>query len=759
MRRLRARGSILLFVVPLLGRADSFDDLRQRWQQELIGGASVDTTIPQVRSRLASIQSAGKTYWASLQKSATRQTLWTDASSATVSANISTSYSRLHAMAIAWATPGQTLYQDPGLLADLISGLDWMDAHRYNSGSKEYDNWYDWEIGSPADLVDIAVLLEGQLSADQLSRYMAAVERFDSNPADLEVDTTKAVSTGANLTDKCKIALLRGALVKEPAKIMLAVQDLSPVFAYVTASDGFYVDGSFIQHTHHPYTGSYGLQLLSDVAELLNLLAGSPWDVTDPGRANVSSWAFQSFAPLIYEGAMMDMVRGRAISRYSSSDHVIGHSVIAALLRFSGSASSGDAAAFQSDIKRWLQDDTSLDYSVSLALDQIGTASGILNNGAVTAADLPTGSRVYASMDRALHLRPTWAAGIAMHSTRIYNYESINNENLKGWHTGDGMTYLYNADLTQFSGSFWPTVDPQRLPGTTVVAGSTPRQSQLGGSNAVGGASVDGYSAVMMQLNPDGRLLNAKKSWFLLDDELVALGADIGSTAPGATVETIIDSRRLTPDASFTADPNGAWANLASSTPGASIGYYFPDGAPWQSLNAPRSGAWRDLNSGGPTTVLTAQYQTLWFDHGVAPAGATYSYILLPGMGADDTAAYAGAPGVQIVENDATAQAVIHAGLGIQAVNFWAAGQLVAGISSDGVASVVAHQSNGSLNLAVADPTQANNGVIHIEIATPASAVVSQDDGVSVDQLTPTVQLSISVKGAHGKSFHASLSL
>jgi hypothetical protein len=49
---------------------------------------------------------------------------------------------------------------------------------------------------------------------------------------------------------------------------------------------------------------------------------------------------------------------------------------------------------------------------------------------------------MYASMDRAVHLRPTWAAGIAMHSTRIYNYESVDSENLKGWHTSDGMFYL-----------------------------------------------------------------------------------------------------------------------------------------------------------------------------------------------------------------------------------------------------------------------------------------------------------------------------
>jgi hyaluronate lyase len=586
---------------------------------------------------------------------------------------------------------------------------------------------------------------------------MAAVDRFDSNPSIIIVNS---VSTGANLADKCKNALLRGLIVKDPARVTLAVNDLTPVFAYVTSSDGFYLDGSFIQHTRHPYNGSYGLVLISDVANLLYLLAGSQFDVTDPGRANVPQWVTNSFAPLIYEGAMMDMVRGRAISRSSSPDHVVGHSVIASLLRFTQFAAPADATPLLAMIKRWLIDDTSQNYSVSLPLDLIGTANALLNDGTVMPADLPSSSRIYASMDRALHLRPTWAAGIAMHSTRIYNYESINNENLKAWHTGDGMTYLYNADLTQFSDAFWPTVDPQRLPGTTVIAGSTEKQSQTGGSSAVGGASADGYSAVMMQLNPVGKQLNAKKSWFLLDTELVALGADIRSTAPGATVETIIDNRKLATGSSFTTDPNGAWASLTSGNPAVSIGYYFPDGAPWQQLSETRTGTWQAINAGGSATKLTANYQTLWFDHGPLASGATYSYILLPGMASDATAAYAASPNVQIVENDAIVQAISNPTLGIQAANFWATGgATAAGITSDSIASVLVHQSNGAITIAAADPTETNTGVIHLEIANAAASILTQDDAVTVDQLSPTIRLSVNVKGANGKTLITTLEL
>jgi hyaluronate lyase len=547
--------------------------------------------------------------------------------------------------------------------------------------------------------------------------------------------------------------------VKDSTKIALAVGALGPVFEDVTSGDGFYNDGSFIQHKGHPYTGSYGLELLDDIANLLYLLAGSQWDVPPATRARLPHLVNDSFAPLIYEGAMMDMVRGRAVSRASSSDHAAGHTAIAALLRIAQFASPDLALPLQRAIKRWLVDDAVPDRTPSLPLDLIGEAVRLLNDSSISPADLPSASRVYASMDRALHLRPAWAAGVAMHSTRILNFESIDQENLHGWHTGDGMTFLYDADLLQFSDSFWPTVDPQRLPGTTVIAGSKPGQSKFGGSDVVGGASLDGYSAVMMQLDPDGHELQTKKSWFFLDDELVALGADIQSTSSAGRVETIVENRRLTSSTTFATDPNGAWAHLQSSVPGASIGYVFPDGAPLLPPSEDRTGAWHDINGGGSKTHLTAQYQTLWFDHGLVPAGATYSYIVLPGKSADETAAYALAPGVEIVENDAAAQAVTHSGLGIQAANFWTAdGQPVAGISSDSIASVLVHLENGLLNIAVSDPTQANSGIVHLEIAAAGSAVLSKDAGITIDQIAPTVRLSVDVRGSQGKTFRVSLS-
>ncbi|WP_162515467.1 polysaccharide lyase family 8 super-sandwich domain-containing protein [Aeromonas sobria] len=43
----------------------------------------------------------------------------------------------------------------------------------------------------------------------------------------------------------------------------------------------------------------------------------------------------------------------------------------------------------------------------------------------------------------------------------------MNDENRKGWFTGDGATYIYNTDLSQYT-DYWPLINPYHIAGTTV---------------------------------------------------------------------------------------------------------------------------------------------------------------------------------------------------------------------------------------------------------------------------------------------------
>lgn len=152
----------LLFCTSSL-RADEYDDLRLKWFDTIVG-AGYDPVDPVIAPKLTSIASSANSSWSSMDKSPTRTYLWSDLASTTVSSHITSNYGRLRAMALGYATPGSSLQGNAALLADLLSALDWMHANRYNSTKAIYDNWWDFEIGTPMHLGDIAVLLYGQLS-------------------------------------------------------------------------------------------------------------------------------------------------------------------------------------------------------------------------------------------------------------------------------------------------------------------------------------------------------------------------------------------------------------------------------------------------------------------------------------------------------------------------------------------------------------------------------------------------------------------
>ena len=72
---------------------------------------------------------------------------------------------------------------------------------------------------------------------------------------------------------------------------------------------------------------------------------------------------------------------------------------------------------------------------------------------------------------------------------------------------------------------------------------------------------------------------------------------------------------------------------------------------------------------------------------------------------------------------------------------------------------MLVQESDGTLSVAVADPTQANTGAIRIEIDRAAAGVVEQDATVTVEQLAPSIRLLVNVRNARGKTPRARFEL
>lgn len=760
-------------------QADEYDDLRLKWFDSIVG-AGYDQEDPEVISKLNSVANGGNSPWSSMDKSPSRTYLWSDAASTTKSAHITTCYTRLRSMALAYATPGSPLEGDVTLLADILGALDWMYANRYNPSTSIYDNWWDFEIGSPTRIGDIAVLLYDQLNATQMAQLTDAVEKFTPSPTG---QGTSGTFTGANRMSKIRVVAIRGIVVKNSAKLVASRDAFSQLFNYVTSGDGFYADGSFVQHTYHPYTAGYGATLLTDMAPVLNLLAGSSWEVTDPDKANVYRWIFDSFEPIIYNGAALDYVRGRQIGRSGANAHGTAHSMMDGILQIAQFAPQEDALRMKSMLKEWTLSDSVRNFTTSRPLTTLRLAEDIMNDDSIPRRGELITHYTFPEMDRVMHLGKGYGFGLSMCSTRIANFESINGENLQGWFTGDGMTILYNGDLNQYDDNYWPTIDPYRLPGVTadVTKSKLPHQSASIGPRAqgqstrsphnwVGGVSLGRYGAAGMQFKGVGVTVTGKKSWFMFDDEIVCLGAGITST-DNRPIETTVENRKLSSAGSddFTVNgtvqpstldwtnnfANASWAHLAGFVGGDAIGYYFPQAGPLTAVRQARTGAVSDMDSDGSTTPITRNFLRMTFEHGANPTDASYQYVLLPGRSAKLTKLYAQNPQVTVLVNDANVQAVTESTLGITAANFWTDTTQTAGIiTANKKCSVLVQEDGAFVDVAVSDPTQANSGSITLQIAA-TGAFISADSGVTVTQSSPTIEMTINVNGSNGRTFKA----
>jgi len=94
------------------------------------------------------------------------------------------------------------------------------------------------------------------------------------------------------------------------------------------------------------------------------------------------------------------------------------------------------------------------------------------------------------------------------------------------------------------------------------------------------------------------------------------------------------------------------------------------------------------------------------------------------------------------------------------AVNFWNDGnKTVDFITVDRKASVLTQEGPLDLSVAVVDPSQANTGVIAVSLNRSADSVASVDSAITVLQLRWTIQISVNVNGALGRSFAVKFNL
>lgn len=681
-----------LLATRAVAQGSDITTLRDRWRDMLTGANLVQPDEPVFAQAIANLDQGVAGYRDLLTLSSTQVFSDLDIQSDDPGALWKT-YTRLKGMASAWYTPGSQFHGDGRVIEEVLEGLRVNNAVAYYEGRERTGNWWQWLIGAPRDLADAMTIVDEHLTADERDRYSAAMHWFLPDP--FYGDDPSELSTGGNRADQSAVAVVHGIVTGDGERITRGRDGLHDTYQYVTVGAGFRSDGSFLQHTDGgggiPYNGGYGLALLAGVSRMTGLLAGSSWEITDPTVQNLFDMVDLAYAPLIHDGRMMDCVSGRYIARPPTRDHIQGHGAITAILGLVRAVDADTQARWRAMCRGWLERDTFHPPYQDLAVAPTALVHELLTDAEVKPSAEPDGHFSYNNMDRVVHRRRGWAVAIAMFSRWVKAMEANSGENRKGTYISSGMTYLYDSDGAQYSDDFWPTVDPYRLPGTTL---DTTPPSEVGWSVSTavwaGGAALDGYGAVGQDIQERFNPLAARKSWFCFDEYIAALGTVIESPT-GNAVETIIENRHLHLDGTNELRVDGpvqsgdqGWTDRFAAARWAHLdgvaGYVFPMPLTLNAQRYERTGSWRDINSNGDPTPITRRYLSLWVDHGANPENSRYSYLLVPGASADRTAQLADDPGIEILADTKELHAVRQLPAGITAANFWSPGT-VAGIT------------------------------------------------------------------------------
>lgn len=551
--------------------SEDFQKAKDAWRYSIVADETIDVNDADFKKKLNSISSSGKSAWGSLQKGKDATELFEGIESVT-SASLTNQYQRLQNMALAYGTYGNELYHNEELKNDILYALEWLYQNRYGQNeingtgwrsTSEY-NWWDWQIGVPEKLINVMMIMEEFLSEKQIENYLSLFDHL----------VPKVYSTGANRFDFAKSIIGSGLLRKDAQRVIDARDALDQTFLYVdngrNNKQGFYTDGSYIYHEAHAMNGTYGMEQLEETGVFLSILKGTAFEYTNPQAENVSDWYYNAYEPLMYQGAVMRMVRGR---NNPPAERSKGTEVIAYMIDMIDALGTEDAARFKSIIKHHVSENTTKNYYTSLSLAQATKLKEIMNDSTVLPREEYLLNKVYYNMDKVVHQREDFAAGISMSSSRIFPYECINGQNNTGWYMGDGMMTVYNKDdFTQYSDSYWKNINPYRLPGITADTQERPAVNIATGNewrgkqDFVGGVTMEnefGVAAMSLEsYHSDVEIgtdkgtyggpspihdcnLTAKKSWFMFDDEIVCLGTDIDASND-VNVLTIVDNRLST---------------------------------------------------------------------------------------------------------------------------------------------------------------------------------------------------------------------
>ncbi|HEI7331245.1 TPA: polysaccharide lyase 8 family protein [Staphylococcus aureus] len=649
-----------------------YEKLRNIWLDVNYGYDKYDENNPDMKKKFEATENEAEKLLKEMKTESDRKYLWESSKDLdTKSADMTRTYRNIEKISEAMKHKNTKLKTDENK-TKVKDALEWLHKNAYgkepdkkvadltsnfkNKTSRNTNlNWWDYEIGTPRALTNTLILLQEDFTDEEKKKYTAPIKTFapDSDKILSSVGKSEPAK-GGNLVDISKVKILESIIEEDKDMMKKSIDSFNTVFTYAQNSatgkerNGFYKDGSYIDHQDVPYTGAYGVVLLEGISQMMPMIKETPFNDSNQNDTTLKSWIDDGFMPLIYKGEMMDLSRGRAISRENETSHSASATVMKSLLRLSDTMDKSTKAKYKKIVKTSVESDSSYkqtDYLSSYS--DISKMKSLMEDSTISTNGLTQQLKIYNDMDRVTYHNKglDFAFGLSMTSKNVARYESINGENLKGWHTGAGMSYLYNSDVKHYRDNFWATADMKRLAGTTTLDNEEPKSTDVKKSSKtfVGGTKFDDqHASIGMDFENQDKTLTAKKSYFILNDKIVFLGTGIKSTDSSKNPVTTIENRKandykLYKDDTQTTnsdnqETNSLFLESTNSTQN-NIGYHFLNESKITVKKESHTGKWSDINKSQKDIQKTDEYYEVTQKH--SNTDSKYAYVLYPGLSKD----------------------------------------------------------------------------------------------------------------------------
>ncbi len=495
---------------------------------------------------------------------------------------------------------------DDHYLSAVHRALTFWIAHDFQSS-----NWWQNQINTPYAFSSLLIMLKENASTTESDYFLEKLAKR----------ITISNATGQNLLwqydNQARLAIILDNR-QTFERLMKGMQSLIKI----TTGEGIQPDYSFHQHGAMLQFGNYGLHFLNNTVFWLNVTTGTNFAFDLENQRVLFDYCRSGLKWTVFKGAMDVTGIGRQI-RHDYTDK-----------RGTDLQDDFQLISFADPVKETCR------YSLDGFDNGNGTICGLWGVNGFWCSDYMLGRS-----------GRNYLISVRTHGNGVKKVESINGENLKGAFLNDGVT------LIQQTGNEYKNIEPlwnwSMLPGTTcdtLVNLTAAFNTDNDDSHFVGLASNGVMGISTMVYNRLG--LSATKSYFLIGDMMVALGAGI-TTAEKEHVVTTLDQ-------CFLHYPRQLKSGLTSDGRQwilkDSIAYWSLDKD--QKINveiSTRKGRWSDIDKASPADMITDTLLTLYLPHNV---NNFYAYAIKPSASLKDIATTMQPTTIKILTNTDYCQAI-----------------------------------------------------------------------------------------------------